>query len=190
MRSLHILKKGSGTAVFNRDSKREVHDKYSRDHFKKKYEGMEYSWQGGQTPATVGGGGFKLMDRVQDPQAYYRNMKDAKRQYERGCKIKLTPDIKNALWRKARVLKEKIKQGMVSKRDMHPVKQRQIVVNGNVKMSTVVDNERMNRTKAVDRNRVWEKRNHGNLMEFKRVMRLLDPDNPKVTHVVENWRPE
>jgi len=186
-----ILKRGAGTAVHEADKKRQVFAPHEREHYKKAYEGQKHVLSGGEVPAAMGGGSYKAIDRVQDVAQLHRNMRQNKSHYERGQPINLTPGIRNELWRKLKVLKDQVTVGMVSKLDLHPVKIKKIIKNGVAVMDTVVDNTKITHSRAIERNKAWYQKNSKNLMEVKRILRILEPNDPNITKVVDaKWRPE
>jgi hypothetical protein len=189
-----ILKKGVGSATHKRDTTKKVFDPYSRKHYGDRYKGMKGVLDGAEVPSMNihpegVRGKFKLIDRIQDINDYRRGMEMNKKHYERGHAITLTPDVKNALWRKALRLKQEISVGMISKDELHPVRVATKIINGSAKQVTVVDEEQMRRTRVVERNNAWYKKNDPKMKEFKRIMRVLEPDDPKITSIVEGWRP-
>lgn len=190
--ALTILKKGVGSATFEKETKKEVFPLYDRQHYSKKYKGMESVLRGDKVSTMMGGGRYNPIDSgvIQDIPQYRKDMETAKYHYAKGHAIPLTPDVKNALWRKAKLLKDRITIGMVSKRDLHPVRIARKVRNGVAKDVAVVDESRMRATKAVERNKAWYKKSKKDVQEFKRIMRVLEPDDKNITKIVENWRPE
>ena len=189
-----IMKRGVGTETHKVETKREVFDPYSRKHYEDKAKGMEHVLSGGTVNSFTPGRGYtpgtyKPIDRITDKAEYRKNMLSAKKHAEKGCVINLTPDVKNALYNKLRTLKREVLVGMVRKGELHPVRNKQIIKNGKAVMASVVDNDVMTKTKAVERNVAWYRRNQNNLREVKRILRVLEPDNPKITNVEEVWRP-
>ena len=185
-----VITKGVGSATHREESKKEVFDPEDRKHYEQQYNGMQAVINGQkiQTPMELGGGQFDLWDRIQDKMAFQKNLNSAKRHAEKGCAIKLTPDVKNALWKKAKLLKDEITIGMVPQRELHPVKTKQVIIDGVSKVATVVDNDNINKTRALERNVAWYKKNDGKLKEFRRIIRVLEPDNKNIGQIVENWR--
>jgi hypothetical protein len=182
--SLRIVNKG---AVAEQDSKREVHAPAARKILYDTYKGKEHVLSGGEADV-MGGGKYKPIDRIQDIPMLRNSMKSYKKSYERGAPITLTPAARNALWIKAKRLKDEFTRSMVSKSDMHPVKMRQIVKNGAAVEAVVVDKEKMKNTRALERNKAWCKKNDPKVKEFKRIMRVLEPHNEKITDI-ERFRP-
>lgn len=187
--ALIILKRGVGSETHRVESAREVHDPYSVKTFKERYQGAEHILKGGEIASDGSGGTHKPLNTFQqhNPNAVgdlRYHMKRAKQNYERGCPVTLTPNIRNALWGKLKVLKDKVTVGMVPRREMHPVKIKQ--VSGQTR--TVVDYDALKRSKAVERNMQWEDRNKKDLREIKRILRVLEPEGK--TNIVEHWRQE
>lgn len=185
MSPLTIIKTGS---VAEKDSQREVHAPAARKILYDTYKGKELVLSGVEVPMTMGEGKYRPLDKIQDIPALRKGYQDYKRNYERGMPIHLDPAVRNSLWIKAKKLKDEFTIGMVSKKDMHPVKIKQVIRNNQAIMATVVDNEVMKNTKAIERNQAHLRKNEAKIKEFKRIMRVLEPDNPKITDV-ERFRP-
>jgi len=166
------------------DSNREVHHLSARKELKEEYTRREKILRSDEQSAS-GGGKFRPLDRLQDVGAMRKECKDYKRNYERGAPIKLPPSVRNQLWKKAKLLKDEFVVGMVSKKDMHPVKHVQL--NGSV--AVVADYDALQSTRSVERNKVWTKVNQKKVGEFKRIMRMLEPDNPNIANI-ERFRRE
>lgn len=190
MSPITVINRGVGSVTHKADTTKEVYDPYSRQHYKERFKGMSAVLRGDRVPAMMGGGRFNPIENgvIQDVAQYRKDMEMNKRHYEKGHTIKLTPDVKNTLWKKAARLKQQIVIGMVPQDELHPVRNAQRVINGKSKMVTVVDEQRLMNTRAIERNKVWYKRNRGNLSEFKRIMRVLEPNDPKITGITESWR--
>lgn len=188
--SITVIKKGVGSATHRETMRKEVFDPHVREHFENKYKGMEHVLKGGEEKDLSGTGTYKPIERIQDVQMFRHNMNEAKRHAEKGAPVKLTPQERDELWRKAREIKNRVTQGMVPWHDLHPVKTRQVVVNNEVKVATVVDNDKLNQSRAVDRNIAWEKKNGEDLKEFRRVVRVLDPDYKNPMNLIEKMRPK
>lgn len=167
----------------NRDADREVFTLDARKRLKQEAERFENALAGKPSQAIMGGGSFKLIDRIQDPDEYRKRAKLYRRDYERGKPIGLDPQSRNELWKKAKRLKDQFVVGMVSKKDMHPVSHRQIVKDGKVKTAVVANYDKLKQSKAIERNQAWLKKNQTKLSEFKRIMRVLEPDNPSIANV-------
>jgi len=158
-----------------------------------------------QNSEALGGGSFKPLERVQDVPTMRTEMKNYKRNFERGMSVKLSAHVENALWKEAKRLKDEFVIGMVSKRDMHPVKTKIIsrstrvwnettmswgaTSGGSAASAVVCDYEKLKDSKAIERNTAWLKRNQPKVDKFKRIMRMLEPDNPEIANV-ERFRPE
>jgi hypothetical protein len=191
--ALTIVKKGTGSAVFNHNITKEVFDPFSRKHYSK-YKEMEAILRGEKVPSTVIDnrgvrGRWNPIDSgvIQDVNQYRKDLEVNKRHYEKGHPIRLTPSVKNALYRKALRLKQQIIVGMLPQDELHPIKYRP---KANGKLEPVVDYEKLKQTKTVERNIAWYDKNEVNLREFKRIMRVLEPDDKGITKIVENWRPK
>lgn len=143
----------------------------------------------GPVGAIMGGGRVDIKSRLQDPAEMERQMRDFEKNLERGKPIKLSPEMKNELWMKAKRLKDEFKIGMLTDGEIHPVSQRQISKDGEAKLAVVADYDKMNSGRCVERNRIWYKKNEERLKEFKRIMRILEPDDPRATDY-ERFRPK
>ena len=74
--------------------------------------------------------------------------------------------------------------GMLSREELHPVKS----FESNGKIQVIVDEERMRSLGSVDREDASARRNGPLISEYKRIMRHLNPDNPRAGDV-EKFRP-
>lgn len=175
------------------DSKREVAPLSARKRLK-----SEFTWRekvlAGEDAASVDPTGtrpgkYTPLKNVQDPGEMARQARDYRKNYERTMPIKLDPQTKNAMWKEAKRLKDKFAVGMVPKDELHPVKHKEIIKNGKLVTAVVVDKNKIKETNALERNQAWVKRNENNVREFKRIMRSLEPENPKITDV-ERFRPK
>lgn len=113
-----------------------------------------------------------------------KNYKDIKRDYDRTSPEKLSPEVKNVMWKKAKQLKDEFIIGMLSRDELHPIKS--IQREGSI--INVVDNERMMSLRSVERNILWYKKNENKLNEFKNIMRHLCPDD-SLAGDIERYRP-
>jgi len=175
---LKIMVKGEADKI---DSQREVHHLSARKELEAEYKGRERILSGAMEEA-IGGGSYRPLDRIQDPRAMRKEMMEYKRNYEKGAPIKLAPQVENELWKKAKRLKDEFVVGMVSKADMHPVKARSVMTKDGAVVKWVADYDKMRETKSIERNQAWLKANQPKLNEFKRIMRLLEPDNPNIAN--------
>lgn len=113
-----------------------------------------------------------------------KTLKDYQRNFDRTAPEALSAETKNAMWKRAKQLKDEFTVGMLSKDELHPVKG--MMVNG--AMQYVADYEKINNSRTVDRNTAWYNANSSKLAEFKNIMRHLNPDNPMASDV-ERFRP-
>jgi len=120
-----------------------------------------------------------------DVQAAIEESKRYVKDYERTLPEKLNPEIENQMWKKAKQLKDEFTFGMLSKDELHPVKE--FMVDGTIKI--VVDNDRIKAIGSVEREYAWQQRNQKKIEEFKNLMRHLDPDNPNAGDI-ERYRPK
>jgi len=181
--SITVMTRG---AVASQDSRREVFTPDARKILEKNYKSRKFILEGGKATA-MGGGEYRVLDRIQDPQEMAKQMRQYEKNYEKGAPIKLEPATENALWKKAKVLKDQFTVGMLPKRELHPVKLKQIIKNGRAVEATVVDNDILRTNKVVERNKTWYKANGDKIREFKRIMRILQPHVPKID--IERYRP-
>lgn len=113
-----------------------------------------------------------------------KNYKMYQKNHERTCPEKLDPAAQNAMWKRAKQLKDEFILGMLSYDELQPLKG--IQVNG--AMQYVVDWERLNTNRNVERNTKWYAANDKKIIEFKNIMRHLCPDDP-VAADIEKFRP-
>lgn len=111
-----------------------------------------------------------------------KNLKDLQRNYDRTAPESLTTEAQNALWKRAKQLKDEFVVGMLSHDELHPVKG--ITVDGSVRI--VVDEEKVSR--VVERNTAWYNKNLAKISEYKNILRNLNPDNPTASDI-ERFRP-
>lgn len=109
-----------------------------------------------------------------DWQEAAKNSKQYKKDYERTAPETLSAQAKDAMWRKAKQLKDEFTVGMLSREELHPVKG--FMENGTMKW--VVDEEKMRANRSTERESAWLSKNQAKIAEFKNLMRHLDPDNP------------
>ena len=114
-----------------------------------------------------------------------KNLKIFKRDYERVSPETLSNQTVNFMWKRAKQLKDEFTAGMLSREELHPVKQ--FLVDGT--MIAVVDEERMRTNRSVERELIWLKHNEDKIKEFKNIMRHLDPQNPCPGNI-EKYRPK
>lgn len=125
---------------------------------------------------------FKGRVDTQDAMKHYR---DFKRNYENTCPETLSVETKNAMWKRAKQLKDEFVIGMLSQDELHPIKS--ITINGAVQ--NVVDGEKIATNRTVERNTKWYSQNSSKLSEFKNIMRNLCPDDPLASDI-ERFRPK
>ena len=181
--------------IINRKSIPEAHVKEIHHLSARKELESEYKWRERvlsgekvQNPETLGGGSYRPLDRVQDVQAMRKQMKTYKKNFERGAPEKLSSAMRDYLWKKAKVLKDKFVVGMVPQRELHPIGLRNVSKQGNMVVANVADYDKMNNSKVIERQAAWDKKNKDTVNEFKNIMRQLEPDNPNIANV-ERFRP-
>jgi hypothetical protein len=199
--TMKIIVKGEVDRV---DSEKEVFAIAARKELEEEYKGREHILAGGEVEA-IGGGKFKPIERMQDIPQLRRDMEKYKKNYERGMPIKLSGRAKNELWKKAKRLKDEFVIGMVPQREMHPVRTTVVakntrswnckkgefggVVGSSAATAVVCDYNKLRDTKAIERNTAWLQRNQPKINEFKRIMRILEPNNPNIANI-ERFRPQ
>ena len=119
-----------------------------------------------------------------DPNEAARNAKVYKASYEKVLPETLSPQSQNAMWIRAKQLKDKFVVGMLSREELHPVKG--FTDNGTMKV--VVDEERMRTMRSTERELVWQRKNEQDIKDFKNIMRHLNPDDPNAGDI-EKFRP-
>lgn len=128
--------------------------------------------------AGIAYGRFDVMEARKNAAFYKKNL-------EKIIPETLTPAAKDAMWRRAKALKDEFVIGMLSREELHPVRGFQ----ENGKMVWVVDEEKMRSLNSVARNQAWLKHNEPKIREFKNLMRHLCPDNPNAGDI-ERFRPK
>lgn len=114
-----------------------------------------------------------------------KNAKIYGKNLEKVIPEKLSPEVKDAMWRRAKLLKDEFVIGMLSKEENHPV--RGFEDKGTMKW--VVDEEKIHALKSIERNTAWYKKNEAKLREFKNLMRHLCPEDPNAGDI-ERFRPK
>lgn len=113
-----------------------------------------------------------------------RNARFYKKNLEKVNPERLLPASKDAMWRRAKQLKDEFVVGMLSHEELHPVKG----FSDHGVMKWVVDEEKMRTLQSVERNSAWLKKNEPKIREFKNIMRHLCPENPNAGDI-ERFRP-
>ena len=106
-----------------------------------------------------------------------KNLKQSQKDFDRTAPETVDAGTRNALWKRAKQLKDEFSQGMLSKTELHPVKS--FEVNG--KINVVVDEERMRNERVVERNTSWYRKNQDKILEYKNIMRTLCPKDNNVS---------
>ena len=113
-----------------------------------------------------------------------RNAAAYKKNLDKVSPEKLAGHTKDKLWRRAKQLKDEFQVGMLSRTELHPVKQ--FTENG--KVVSVCDDESVRQFRSVEREMAWQKRNNKKIKEFKNIMRHLCPEDPNAGDI-ERFRP-
>lgn|SRR3990167_3724908 len=113
-----------------------------------------------------------------------KNLSKYTSEYERTCPETLSTQAREIMLRRAKQLKDEFSVGMLSRDELHPVKGFKF----EGVMKWVIDEERMNVTRAVERNSAWEKANTQNIAEYKNIMRHLYPEDRGASDI-ERFRP-
>lgn len=129
--------------------------------------------------------GFVTNQKYVDVADARKQLIDYQRNYDRTAPEALTDEAKNAMWKRAKQLKDEFIVGMLSQDELHPV--RGMNIDGTMKY--VADYEKINSNRSVERNTAWYKHNEKKLVEFKNIMRHLNPDNPGASDI-EKFRPQ
>jgi hypothetical protein len=124
--------------------------------------------------------GSSISDRAQ----VQKNLDMWQKTYDRTLPEKLTPQAKNQMWKRAKILKDQFTVGMLSTDELHPVK----MFEDKGAIKTVVDGEKMKATNSVKRQYAWNKKNESYVREYKNIMRHLNPDDPNASDI-EKFRP-
>ena len=115
-----------------------------------------------------------------------KNIKKWQDAYSKACPENLDAATKNAMWKKAKELKDQFTIGMLSKDELHPVS---TYVNKHNVPVVVVDEDKMSNGNTVQRQKAWDDKQGSNVREYKNIMRHLNPDNPNASDV-EKFRPK
>jgi len=116
---------------------------------------------------------------IQDRQQAIREAAKWQKTLDRSSPETLTVDAKNAMWKRAKLLKDAFCVGMLTTDELHPVSMKQF----DGAISTVVDTNKMQSINAVQRQLAWNKKNEDKVREYKNIMRHLCPDNPAATDI-------
>jgi hypothetical protein len=119
-----------------------------------------------------------------DPAEAAKNERNARRNLDRVIPETLTPGAQDAMWVRAKQLKDEFLVGMLSKEEMHPV--RGVMRNG--KVEWVVDEGKMAELRSVERETAWSTKNGTKIREFKNLMRHLCPEDAMAGDI-ERFRP-
>jgi len=116
---------------------------------------------------------------IQDKAQAHKEKDKWQKTMDHSCPETLSPQARNEMWKRAKLLKDQFTIGMLSTDELHPVKtfERAGVV------SVFVDREKMQSTNAVERQRAWNDKMGAKVKEYKNIMRHLNPDNPAATDV-------
>lgn len=118
---------------------------------------------------------------IQDKAQAAKEARKWQNTYDRNCPETLSPEAKNAMWKRAKQLKDEFVVGMLSTDELHPVSMTQ--KDGVIR--TVVDAEKMRSVNSVQRQLAWEKKNNVKVKEYKNILRHLCPDNPDATDITK-----
>ena len=116
---------------------------------------------------------------VQDKGQAQKEAEKWENTYEKNAPETLSPEAKNAMWKRAKALKDEFTIGMLTTDELHPVSKTE----KNGVISVVVDAQKMNNANTVRRQFDWNKKNEKAVREYKNIMRHLCPDNPDATDV-------
>ena len=116
---------------------------------------------------------------IQDRGQALREAKKWQTTLDKNCPETLTVEAKNAMWKRAKRLKDEFTVGMLSTDELHPVSNQ---VHGGVSR-VLVNNDKMHSIHSVEREMAWLKKNEGKVREYKNIIRHLCPDNPGATDI-------
>ena len=117
--------------------------------------------------------------RIQDRGQALKEAKKWQDAYDKSMPEKLSVEAKNAMWKRAKQLKDEFTVGMLSTDELHPVSTQ---VHGGV-VRVLVNEDKMHSIHSVDRELAWQKKNESKVREYKNLMRHLSPDNPSATDI-------
>lgn len=164
-----IVKSG---AIIRHQMLKEVAQPHSLKIMKGRYDGEKLKatdkWWGART------------DRTESA----RNARMLEKNLQKVIPETLSPESRDAMWRRAKQLKDEFTVGMLSKEELHPVKG--FMENGTMKW--VVDEGKIRALNSVERNTAWNTRNDAKIREYKSIMRHLNPENPNAGDI-EKFRP-
>lgn len=162
----------AGTAITDHQVKKEISGLDARIQIQSKMKLAEYQMKD------------PFVSKRVNPADAKKNFDEAKRMWDRTCPETLTPDAQNIMWKRAKQLKDEFTVGILSQDELQPLKG--IEVDGSMKY--IVDWDRINTNRNVERNTEWYKRNSQKISEYKNIMRHLCPDNPMASDI-ERFRP-
>jgi len=116
---------------------------------------------------------------IQDRAQAFKEAKKWRDTLDKRSPESLNVEAKNAMWKRAKQLKDEFSVGMLSTDELHPVSMQ---VDGGV-TRVLVDNDKMNHIHSVEREVAWQKRNEEKVREYKNIMRHLSPNNPSATDI-------
>ncbi len=116
---------------------------------------------------------------VQDKGQAQKEAEKWENTYEKNAPETLSPEAKNAMWKRAKALKDEFTIGMLTTDELHPVSKTE----KNGVISVVVDAQKMNNANTVRRQFDWNKKNEKAVREYKNIMRHLNPENPSATDI-------
>jgi len=172
----------------NKPQLKEIHHLSARKELESEYKRRDRILSGVSEVGIDGKTKFTPLKYIQDIPTLKFQRDIYKKNYEKGLPEKLSPEVMNELWKKAKRLKDQFIIGMVSKHEMHPVKEHAVFANGKSVIKVVADYDKLKETRAIERNLAWEKMNAEKIREFKNIMRQLEPDDPNLPNI-ERFRP-
>jgi hypothetical protein len=121
----------------------------------------------------------RTISGIQDKAQAIKEARKWRKTLENGSPETLSVEAKNAMWKRAKQLKDEFTVGMLSRDELHPVSMQQ----KNGVIMTLVDREKMQSVNSVKRQLAWEKKNTEKVREYKNIMRHLCPDDPSATDI-------
>jgi hypothetical protein len=128
---------------------------------------------------------LKKSKGVIDVNEAMKNKKKWQDSLDNSCPENLDAPTKNAMWKKAKMLKDEFTVGMLSRDELHPVS---TYTDKHGVPVVVVNEEKMQSANTVQRERAWDTKNGDKIREYKNIMRHLNPDNPNASDI-EKFRP-
>ena len=122
---------------------------------------------------------------ISDKSQALKNLKTWKNTLNNVSPVTLSSEQRGSMWKRAKKLKDEFTQGMLSTDELHPVR----TIHGPKGVEVVVDENKMSANHSVEKQVMWSNRNNSKVLEFKNIMRQLNPENPGASDI-ERFRPQ